>query len=61
VQAAAFGSGIAEIPATGRYFENMSSIGFRTSTVYGLKTLAALITYVAHRAWIRSRWLVRRG
>ncbi len=39
----------------------MSSIGFRTSTVYGLKTLASLVTYIAHRAGVRSRWLVSRA
>ncbi len=60
VQAAAFGFRIAEIPATGRYFEDMSSIGFKTSTIYGLKTLAALVAYIAHRAGVRSRWLVSR-
>jgi hypothetical protein len=60
VQAAAFGFKIAEIPATGRYFEDMSSIGFKTSTVYGLKTLAALVAYVANRAGVPCRWLVAR-
>ncbi len=60
VQAAAFGFRIAEIPAAGRYFEDMSSIGFRTSTVYGLKTLAALGAYIANRAGMPCRWLVAR-
>lgn len=57
VQAAAFGFKIGEVPAIGRYFEDASSTSFRTSTVYGLKTLAALLRYVLHRAGFRSRWL----
>jgi Glycosyltransferase family 87/Glycosyl transferase family 2 len=60
VQAAAFGFKIAEVPAVGRYFEDMSSIGLKTSTVYGLKTLAALVAYIGHRAGIPCRWLVSR-
>jgi hypothetical protein len=57
VQAAAFGFTIGEVPAIGRYHEDASSVSFRTSTVYGLKTLAALSTYVAHRMGFPSRWL----
>ncbi len=57
IQAAAFGFRIGEVPAVGRYFEEMSSIGFRTSAVYGLKTLAALLRYVLHRAGFAARWL----
>lgn len=58
IQAAAFGFRIGEVPAVGRYFEEMSSINFRTSTVYGLKTLAALLRYVLHRAGFSAPWLV---
>jgi hypothetical protein len=57
VQAATFGFKIGEVPAIGRYHEDASSVSFKTSTVYGLKTLAALLTYVAHRAGFPSRWL----
>jgi glycosyl transferase family 2/glycosyl transferase family 87 len=60
VQAAAFGFRIGEVPAVGRYFEEMSSIGFRTSAVYGLKTLAALLRYILHRAGFPARWLTPR-
>jgi hypothetical protein len=60
VQAANFGFKIAEIPAEGRYFEDMSSIGLKTSIVYGLKTLAALIAYLGHRAGLPCRWLTPR-
>jgi len=57
IQAAAFGFKIGEVPAIGKYHEDASSISFSTSTVYGLKTLAALIRYVTHRAGFRCSWL----
>jgi hypothetical protein len=57
IQAATFGFKIGEVPAIGKYHEDASSISFTTSTVYGLKTLAALLRYVLHRAGFRSRWL----
>jgi hypothetical protein len=57
IQAAAFGFKIGEVPAIGKYHEDASSISFSTSTVYGLKTLAALARYVTHRAGFRCRWL----
>jgi hypothetical protein len=45
------------VPAIGRYHADASSTSFRTSTIYGLKTLAALVRYVFHRAGFRSPWL----
>ena len=57
IQAATFGFRIGEVPAIGKYHEDASSVNFQTSTVYGLKTLAALATYVAHRAGFRCPWL----
>ena len=57
IQAAAFRFRIAEVPAVGRYFEGMSSIGLRRSVVYGLKTLGALFRYLLHRAGLPARWL----
>ncbi len=57
IQAATFGFKIGEVPAIGRYHADASSVSFRTSTVYGLKTLVALMRYVLHRAGFRSRWL----
>jgi hypothetical protein len=57
IQAATFGFKIGEVPAIGRYHEDASSVSFRTSTVYGLKTLAALCTYVGQRMGFPSRWL----
>ena len=57
VQAAAFGFKIGEVPAIGRYHADASSTSFRASTVYGLKTLGALVRYVLHRAGFRCQWL----
>src|SRR2546428_5638457 len=61
IQAATFGFKIGEVPAIGRYHEDASSVSFKTSTVYGLKTLAALLTYVAHRSGFPSGWLTPRS
>ncbi len=57
IQAATFGFKIGEVPAIGRYHEDASSVSFKTSTVYGLQTLAALVRYVLHRAGFPCRWL----
>ncbi|HSS62355.1 MAG TPA: glycosyltransferase 87 family protein [Candidatus Limnocylindrales bacterium] len=57
IQAATFGFKIGEVPAIGRYHADASSVSFKTSTVYGLKTLGALLRYVLHRAGFRSQWL----
>lgn len=57
IQAATFRFKIGEVPAIGRYHEDASSVSFRTSTVYGLKTLAALLRYVLHRAGFPCVWL----
>ncbi len=57
IQAATFGFKIGEVPAIGRYHEDASSVTFATSTVYGLKTLGALVRYVLHRAGFPCRWL----
>ena len=57
IQAATFGFKIGEVPAIGRYHADASSVNLRTSTVYGLKTLAALTRYVLHRAGFRCAWL----
>jgi GT2 family glycosyltransferase len=57
IQAATFGFKIGEVPAIGKYHADASSVSFRTSTVYGLETLAALLRYVLHRAGFPSAWL----
>ncbi|MBD0281640.1 MAG: glycosyltransferase family 2 protein [Thermoleophilaceae bacterium] len=56
MQAAHFGFRIAEVPARSRYFDDASSISFRASVVYGLKTLWAGARLLLHRNGIlRSR------
>ncbi|HEX2715565.1 MAG TPA: glycosyltransferase 87 family protein [Candidatus Acidoferrales bacterium] len=61
IQAATFGFKIGEVPAIGRYHEDASSVSFTTSTVYGLKTLGALLRYVLHRAGFPCEWLTPRS
>ena len=48
-QAAEFGFRIEEVPARCRYFEEASSVGFKTGAVYGLKTLWAGGRLLLHR------------
>ena len=52
MQAAHFGLRIEEVPASGRYFEEASSVGMRAGAVYGLKTLWAALRLLLHRARI---------
>jgi glycosyltransferase involved in cell wall biosynthesis len=54
MQAAHFGLRIEEVPAAGRYFKDMSSVGFRTGVVYGTKTLWAGVRLMMHRSGIIS-------
>ena len=51
-QAVHFGFRIREVPARCRYFEEASSVGFRTGVVYGVKTLWAGVRLVLHRSGI---------
>ncbi|MHB8510511.1 MAG: glycosyltransferase family 2 protein [Candidatus Dormibacteria bacterium] len=57
VQAAAFKCRIAEVPVRTRYFSEASSINFRVSVIYGVKTLGALARYITHRLGWRWRLL----
>jgi glycosyltransferase involved in cell wall biosynthesis len=50
MQAVHFGFRIEEVPARSRYFDDASSVGFRTSAIYGLKTLAAAARLMLHRS-----------
>jgi len=52
MQAAHFGLRIDEVPARGRYFEEASSVGLRSGTVYGLKTLSTGVRLILHRSGI---------
>ena len=49
-QAVAFELPIAEVPVQARYFEEASSVGFRTGAIYGLRTLWTAFRYRLH-AW----------
>jgi glycosyltransferase involved in cell wall biosynthesis len=49
MQASHMGFRIKEVPARCRYFDDMSSVGFKTGVVYGLKTLWAGFRLILHR------------
>jgi glycosyltransferase involved in cell wall biosynthesis len=51
-QGVAFGFRITEVPVSTRYFNQASSITFRASVVYGLKTLYIAFRYLLNRARI---------
>jgi glycosyltransferase involved in cell wall biosynthesis len=57
VQAAAFGMRVAEVPVATKYFAEASSVNFRVSAVYGVKTMATLGRLLLHRAGLRWRLL----
>jgi len=48
-QAIFAGFKIAEIPVPTRYFEEASSVNFRTSVIYGLETLWVVVKYLLNR------------
>ncbi len=54
VQAVHFGMRIEEIPVTTHYFKEASSVNFKHSVIYGLKTLVTLMKYSFHRFRILS-------
>lgn len=60
VQAVHFGFRIAEVPCRTIYSEEASSIGFKPSMVYGLKTLGTLARYRAHTTgvWRSKRFVL---
>jgi glycosyltransferase involved in cell wall biosynthesis len=48
-QAAYFGFKIGEIPVPARYFPEASSVNFRVSTIYGLKTVGVMLRFLLQR------------
>ncbi len=57
-QAVRFGFPICEIPVQARYFPEASSVNFRVSSIYGLKTLWVMLRFMMHRIGIsRARFL----
>ena len=59
LQAAAFKFKVGEIPVSTRYFPEASSVDFKVSTVYGLKTMYCLGRYMLDRAGLRWKLLHR--
>ncbi len=49
-QAVHFGLPVVEVPVSSRYFDDMSSVGFRQGVVYGLGTLWTAVRFLLHRA-----------
>ena len=54
MQAVHFGFRIAEVPTRTIYADDASSVGFKASVVYGLKTLGAVLRYWLNRQGILS-------
>lgn len=59
IQAAAFGFKVAEVPVETKYFKEASSVNFKVSMVYGIKTVASMLRYVLHKMGFRSRRYAR--
>jgi glycosyltransferase involved in cell wall biosynthesis len=51
-QSVHFGFKVGDIPVPVRYFDEASSINFRRSVVYGLRTLEVLVRFWAHRLYV---------
>jgi glycosyltransferase involved in cell wall biosynthesis len=52
---------IGEIPVQARYFPEASSVNFKVSTIYGLKTVAVMLRFLLQRlGWVNSRIFNRR-
>jgi glycosyltransferase involved in cell wall biosynthesis len=60
-QAVYLGFKIGEIPVQARYFPEASSVNFKVSTIYGLKTLGVMLRFLLQRiGLIRSKVFDRR-
>ena len=51
-QAVHFGFRLGDLPVPVRYFDEASSINFRRSTVYGIRTLSTMARFWMHRLWL---------
>jgi glycosyltransferase involved in cell wall biosynthesis len=57
-QAVHWGFRISEIPVQARYFAEASSVNFRVSTIYGLKTVAVMVRFLLQRlGWSHAPYL----
>ena len=52
-QAFRFGFNVAEIPVQARYFPEASSVNFRVSSTYGVKTIGVMIAFLLQKMRIR--------
>ncbi len=60
-QAIYFGFKIDEIAVQARYFPEASSVNFKVSTIYGLKTVGVMLRYILQRlGLVRSRFFDRK-
>jgi len=59
-QAVHFGFRLGDLPVPVRYFAEASSINFKRSTVYGLRTLATMTRFWLHRARLWRSGLFRK-
>ena len=51
-QAVHFGFRLGDIPVPVRYFDEASSINFKRSTMYGIRTLNTMMRFWLHRCWL---------
>lgn len=51
-QAVHFGFRMGDIPVPVRYFAEASSINFKRSTIYGIRTLNTMMRFWLHRCWL---------
>jgi glycosyltransferase involved in cell wall biosynthesis len=58
-QAVHFGFRLGDLPVPVRYFAEASSINFRRSTVYGVRTLWTMARFWLHRLWLWRSGLFR--
>jgi len=58
-QAVHFGFRLGDLPVPVRYFAEASSINFRRSTVYGIRTLTTRARFWLHRLWLWRSGLFR--
>ena len=54
-----FGFRLGDLPVPVRYFDEASSINFKRSTVYGLRTLTTMASFWLHRMWLWRSSLFR--
>ncbi len=60
-QAIYLGFKVSEIPVQARYFPEASSVNFKVSTIYGLKTVGVMLRFLLQRlGLVHSRFFNRR-